>query len=162
MTDVLILFLIATGAIWGFVNGLIYQIASVVGLIAGFLIARGISFELADFLFSHFPDVSETICRVMAFIIIWLLVWLICRIAGKFVVQLLTLVGLGLFDRSLGAVAGALKMIVLLSLIINMVDVLDTECRIVSTETKETSKLYHPVKNVVANYLPLIEKNLNE
>lgn len=83
--------IIAAGAIMGFSKGFIKQLASMVGLIAGLLLARALFASVGEQLAVKIGS-SVSFGQIIAFILIWLIV----PISLSLIASLLTQVPVGL------------------------------------------------------------------
>lgn len=71
--DIIILAMIGVGVIMGLMKGFVKQMASIVGLIAGLLMARALFGIVAERL-APVLGTSTTVAQVLAFILIWVAV----------------------------------------------------------------------------------------
>lgn len=71
--DIIILAMIGVGVIMGLIKGFVKQMASIVGLIAGLLMARALFGIVAERL-APVLGTSTTVAQVLAFILIWIAV----------------------------------------------------------------------------------------
>lgn len=83
--DIIILAMIGVGVIMGLIKGFVKQMASIVGLIAGLLMARALFGIVAERL-APVLGTSTTVAQVLAFILIWIAV----PLGFAFVASLLT------------------------------------------------------------------------
>lgn len=83
--DIIILAMIGVGVIMGLMKGFVKQMASIVGLIAGLLMARALFGIVAERL-APVLGTSTTVAQVLAFILIWVAV----PLGFAFVASLLT------------------------------------------------------------------------
>ena len=106
--DILVLVAVGYGAFKGFRNGMIYEIAGLLGLVVGIWAGLRLAFIFADYYKEHFELPGKWI-PLLAFMTAFLLgmggVWLAGRIANG----LVNTVQLGVVNTAAGAVFGALK-----------------------------------------------------
>ena len=106
--DWIIIAVIAIGAILGFMKGFLNQLASIVGLIAGLVVARALFVSVGKRLAAEM-GASVTFSQILAFVIIWMLVPIgLCIIAGM-LTKALDVIRLGFVNRWLGAGLGVIK-----------------------------------------------------
>ncbi len=107
--DLFLLVLLAWSTITAFLRGIVLELFSIGGLIAGILLAswnyQHFAFLLAPLLNRIF-DNSASACNVLAFLLIAVGVMLLALIAGRMIRRTAHTIGLGLFDRLLGALFG--------------------------------------------------------
>jgi membrane protein required for colicin V production len=143
--DLILILIILLFAIQGFRKGLIYEIASLAGLILGIYA----SFHFAGYLegyLTEYLNVPEKYSTVTAFILIFLLVVIVLHLVGKIIENIIDLVALGFLNKLAGSVFGLAKGIVLLSLAFLVLNHFDNE--MISKENKEKSFLYKPIESV--------------
>ncbi|MBR0183465.1 MAG: CvpA family protein [Bacteroidaceae bacterium] len=108
-TDIIVLALLAWGAVCGFKRGLVKELASM----AGFFLGLFISWKV-------YSDVNDS---VIMFILIWIATPIILGMVATVITKTLdfTIVG-GLMNRLLGAVAGVVKWGFLIGVLALMAD----------------------------------------
>lgn len=106
------------GAVLGFSKGFIRQLASIVGLIAGLLIARALFASVGERLAEELGT-PLTFAQVVAFILIWLVVPIVFLFLASALTRVIDIVKLGFVNRMLGAGLGALKYMLLVGIAIH-------------------------------------------
>lgn len=99
--------LTAISVIAAFRRGLIKVLFSLLGLIAGIVIASWTYRSLAALLMVHID--SRLLAGIMAFLLIMIAVNLLFLLAGMVLKQTVDVVGLGFVDRTLGAAFGLVR-----------------------------------------------------
>jgi membrane protein required for colicin V production len=89
-----------------FITGLVRAIAGLFGFIAGFEVASWAYIDLGDRIMIQGWISSEFMARMVAFLVIIVIVVVVFEIAGRFLQKTLRTIGLGTFDRILGAAFG--------------------------------------------------------
>ena len=155
MTTIVIIILIALGAgvIIGFMKGFIRQLASILGLIVGLLAAKALYTSLAVKLCPTVTD-SMTVAQILAFVIIWIAVPLIFTLVASVLTKAMEAVSLGWLNRLLGAGLGALKYLLLVSLVVCVIQFIDTDSQLISQTKKEESLLYYPMERFAGMFFP--------
>lgn len=151
--DWIILIVIAAGAFIGWQKGFLKQLTSFVGFFVGLLLACLLYHALGDKL-APALGTSATLGHFFAFIILWIAVPWGLSLVASLLVHVLKAVSLGFFDSLSGALIGALKYALFISIFINMLQFLDFKEKVISHEKKETSALYYPVGKMVKFLLP--------
>jgi membrane protein required for colicin V production len=105
--DIVILVIVIASAVEGAIQGFIYEICSLLGLIAGFFLALEFSATAAGYL--SFIPLEDWILRIIAFLLILIAVNVILRLLGKSLRAILRKVFMGWMDRMLGALFGLLR-----------------------------------------------------
>lgn len=151
--DIIILAIVGVGAVIGFIKGFIKQLASILGLIIGLLAAKALYVTVAERVFSKITD-SMTFAQVLAFVVIWLVVPLLFLLVAALLTKAMEAVSLGWLNRWLGAGLGALKFMLLVSLLICVVEFIDTDNTLIRKTMKEDSVLYYPIESFAGMFFP--------
>lgn len=158
--DIIMLVLIGAGAILGLMKGFVKQLASIVGLIAGLLVARALFATVADRL-APALGTSVTIAQILAFILIWVAVPLIFALVGSLLTKALDVVHLGWLNRWLGCGLGALKYMLFIGLAIHIIEYIDPKEEMFTPTKKQESVLYQPMKDFTSIFFPVF-RNVTE
>jgi membrane protein required for colicin V production len=102
--DWFLIVILAFSTIMAFVRGLLQELFSLGGLIAGILLASWNYHSFAPLLTRFISDPAAA--NVVAFLLIAIGVMVLCAIAGKALSRTASAIGLGFFNRLLGAVFG--------------------------------------------------------
>lgn len=151
--DVIILIFVGIGAVMGFMRGFIRQLASILGLIVGLLAAKALYAPLAAKLCPAVTD-SMTVAQILAFILIWLAVPLIFALVASVLTKAMEAVSLGCINRWLGSGLGALKYMLLASLVICVIEFIDADNQLINETKKNDSLLYYPMKTFAGIFVP--------
>ena len=154
--DIIILLLIGVGVIQGLMKGSIKQLASIVGFVAGLLLARALFGTVAEQL-APALHTSITVAQILSFILIWVAVPIGCSLIASVLTKALEAVNLGWLNRLAGALLGAVKMMLLAGIGIYVLEYIDPESEMVSKTTKKASVLYSPMKELVNQCLPVVK-----
>lgn len=159
--DIIILVVLGAGAIVGFSKGFLKQLASLLGLVAGLLIAKALYATVAERVFLPLTD-SLTVAQGIAFVVIWLAVPLAFLLLASLLTKAMEAVSLGWVNRLLGAVLGALKATLLVSLLVCVVEYIDTDNTILNKTKKQESVLYYPMEKFAGLFLPAAREVASE
>ncbi|MDR3119242.1 MAG: CvpA family protein [Mediterranea sp.] len=153
--DITIVAIIGIGALKGFTKGFIHQLASIAGWVVGFLAARALFAVVAGKAAFYFPDVPVTTLRIVVFVAIWIMFPLLFTLVASVITRIAEKLSVGSFNRILGLLFGAAKWMLVVGLLINVLDYLDTDNALIGQAKKEESSFYYPVKNIVGSLLPV-------
>nr|NQU91561.1 CvpA family protein [Bacteroidota bacterium] len=153
--DIIIAIPIIIITIGGFQKGLIKELASLAALILGIYFAIFFSDVVAAFLVEHF-DIGHRYVFIVAFILTFIGVVIIVSLIGKFLHKVIKMAALGPLNRILGMVFGFIKGVLIVSILLMLFNMIDSNATILKEETRENSMLYGPVVSVA----PLILLNL--
>ncbi|GGK14139.1 hypothetical protein GCM10007962_05510 [Yeosuana aromativorans] len=156
--DIALLVLLILGLVRGFSRGFFVEIASVVALIAGVYGAFHFSNFAATFL-NERVDWNENTVNIAAFAITFIIIVLVIALAGKALTKIADFAMLGLLNKLLGALFGGLKVALILSVILIVLDKMHANVLFVKDADKESSVLYKPIKSLVPTIFPTILVN---
>lgn len=151
--------LLLLGAIRGWCTGLIKQVVSLGGLIAGLLIAKLCYAMVGDAIAPHI-DNHTTLAHVLAFILIWIAVPVILGVLGEILTTVLDkLFVLGTVNSILGALLGLIKFQLIIGALIWVL----CATKIIGENTMQQSVLCAPLKAVPeALYTAMTENGRQE
>lgn len=153
--DIVLGALILFGLVRGFMKGLFVEVASIVALIAGVYGAIHFSNYAGEFLQSK-TEWNEKTINIVAFAITFVIIILAIALAGKALTKLADFAALGIINKLLGGVFGALKIALILSVILNVFEKMNNTITFVDEEHTENAILYSPVKSLVPTIFPSI------
>ncbi len=159
--DIILAALLLFGLVRGFMKGLFVEVASLVALIAGVYGAIHFSSFASGFLEGRF-DWSEKTINITAFAITFVVIILAISLAGKALTKIADFAALGILNKLLGGVFGALKIGLILSVLLIVFDNMNRTIPFVDKADLEDSILYKPVKSLAPMIFPSIIKSEGE
>jgi membrane protein required for colicin V production len=153
--DIVLLALLLFGLIRGFMKGLFVEVASLVALVAGVYGAIQFSDFAASFLESK-VDWNEKTVNITAFAITFVIIVLVISLAGKALTKLADFATLGILNKLLGGVFGALKIGLILSVLLIVFDSMNNTIPFADKDDLENSMLYQPVRSLAPMIFPTI------
>jgi membrane protein required for colicin V production len=159
--DIILTALILFGLVRGLIKGFFVEIASLVALVAGVYGAIHFS-NYAATLIDENSQWDEKTVNILAFAATFVIIVLVIALAGKALTKLASFAALGILNKLLGAIFGALKIAVILSVILLVFDSLNRAIPFTDEETIEESILYEPVKSLVPMIFPVILEKKKE
>ncbi|MEJ2112160.1 MAG: CvpA family protein [Flavobacteriaceae bacterium] len=154
--DIILGSLILLGLIRGLMRGLFVELASITALIVGIYGAIHFSDYAAAFLENR-VSWEEKYINITAFAITFVILVLAIALAGKALTKIADFAALGILNKLLGAIFGALKAGFILSVILIILTKTNKTIPFLDDDTLETSVLYAPVKSLVPMVFPSIE-----
>jgi len=152
--DIIIAIPLFYGLIKGFSNGIVKEVTSLLALFAGVYIAINFS-EYLEPKFIDILDGYQQFVPLLAFGVLFLVTVLIIKTLGFFVDKLTKALALGVFSRVFGSVFGFLKVVVVFSFLLFLIN----DYNLVKKQTKETSVLFDPLTNVAKIITPQFKKH---
>lgn len=159
--DIVLGALILFGLLRGLMNGFFVEVASLLALVAGVYGAIHFSNYAATFLTDK-TEWDEKTVNVIAFAITFVFIVLIISIAGRALTNLADFAALGIFNKLLGAVFGALKISLILSVILIVFDGMNRAIPLTDKQSIEESILYEPIKSLAPKIFPTILEKKKE
>jgi len=160
--DIILGALLLFGLIRGFIKGLFVEVASLVALIAGVYGAIHFSNFASEFLDSKL-DWDEKYINIVAFAITFVIIVLVIALAGKALTKLANFAALGILNKLLGGVFGALKIGLILSVLLIVFDTMNNSIPFADEKDLEDSILYEPVKSLAPLLFPsILNKGKND
>ena len=127
----------------GWKKGLVREVATLVGLLAGIWACVHLSQQVAVWL-----NLDSENAILIAFIVTFVAVLVLTYLLGRCMEGLLKAAKLSLLNRLAGALLGAVKALCILAVLLNYVVMFDKQEVVIKPEAKENSLLYKPVYNV--------------
>ena len=159
--DIVLGTLILFGLIRGFMKGFFVEVASLVALIAGVYGAIHFSNFAGDFLQTKVHWDEKTM-NIVAFAVTFIVIVLTIALAGKALTKLADFAALGIINKLLGGVFGALKTGLILSIVLLVFSRMNSSIPFAEEEDLQDSVLYFPIKSLVPIIFPYILKPVDQ
>lgn len=157
--DIIIAVLLVIGLVNGLRDGVVKQVAGLVGLIGGLLIGRAFYMPVGEWLTANF-GMSAEVSHITAFILILIVVPLLFSMIGWLVSKILHAICLGWINRLLGGAVGVLKYALFVGVIITGIEFFDKNDALISESNKETSVLYYPIYQAAGIFFDEIKQEV--
>ncbi len=138
-------------------KGLFVEVASLIALIGGVYGAIHFSYFIVDFL-KEYVSWSQEYISLAAFAGTFMVIIITISVLGKMLTKLANFASLGVINKILGGIFGALKIGLILSVVFIFFGKMNNTIPFVKKETLEKSILYAPVKNIAQTIFPSIIK----
>ena len=145
--DVILGLLLLYGLFKGVKNGLLIELASLIALIAGLYGAIHFSYIVGAYL-SNNMDWSESAMNTTAFILTFIIIIILVNLIAKLLTKIADLAMLGLLNKIMGGIFGALKIAVILGALLIFFDKSNNQSGFLKQESIEESTLYAPIKEI--------------
>lgn len=153
--DIVLAALLLFGLVRGFMKGLFVEIASLVALVGGVYGAIHFSNFAASYLESK-TEWSEQTINVTAFAITFVVIIVAISLAGKALTKLADFAALGILNKLLGGIFGALKIGLILSVVLIVFNKMNSTITFIDEDDIKDSILYEPVKSLAPMIFPSI------
>ncbi|MBA5792181.1 MULTISPECIES: CvpA family protein [unclassified Flavobacterium] len=155
--DLIIAVLLGYALFKGVQNGLVVSVISLVALLVGIYFSLRFSFFTRDFLIDNTQWNPNTI-TVAAFFITFVLVLFALYGIGKLVTKMVDSLALGFVNKLAGALFEGVKMILIISVFLNLFQKINFNNLLVSEEKLNESIFYKPVESISKIVFPLMDK----
>lgn len=155
--DIVLGALLLFGLIRGLFKGLFVEVASLLALVLGVYGAIHFSYFAAEFLQTK-TEWNEKTINITAFAITFVIIVLAISLAGKALTKIADFAALGILNKLLGALFGALKIGLILSILLTVFDKMNNTLPFLDDEDLEDSVLYEPIKSLAPMLFPSIIK----
>ena len=151
--DIIILVVLGLGVLLGLLKGALKQLAGLLGLVVGLLAAKALYATVAEEVFSRVTD-NMTVAQVLAFLAIWVVVPLLFWAVACLLTKAMDAFCLGWVNRLLGGVLGGVVHALLASILICVLEAVDTHGDLISRSRKQQSILYYRMKPLAGLFFP--------
>ncbi len=139
--DFIIILIAVIGALYGLIKGVIRQLGSLGGFIAGVVVSRLFGNSVALW-FQEIFDLPEGISRTIAYSLVFLVVYIVCVQLMRLIRSITHHVALGWLDRLCGAAFGAVKYVFIMSILLNFVHIVDPNGKLLPGGVLSSSQYY--------------------
>ena len=153
--DLILIIPLAWALYRGITKGLIYSVASLLALFLGILGAIHFSFLTEGYIQSWF-NLNPKYLPLASFLVTFMLIVAGIHILAFVFDKVIKAVALGIVNRIAGGIFNVLKVAFILSVLLSVVNYLDTFSNIVPDEKKESSILYSPISSFAPALFPYL------
>ena len=152
--DLIILVPILFGLYKGFTKGLILSLATLIGMFLG--IYGGVQFShiTSQYLYKEFNIDIPLVAFAVTFLVIMIVVYLL----GKLITKFVDVIALGVFNKIGGALFGAGRMILILTVLLLFFENANAAFQLVKQEIIDDSQLYGLLKDSSEVIFPYFEE----
>ena len=154
--DIIILISLLYSLVKGFFNGLIKEIIGLLGLIIGVYIAINFSSYLHPRVTDFFKGYAQFV-PIISFATLFIVSILAIRLLGYFLDKITKVLALGIISKILGAVFGALKVLVIFSFLMFFIK----EYKLIDSKTQDQAVLLDPIEDLAEIITPKLNKHKN-
>lgn len=156
---------VAIALIISFFNGLQKGLVLQLFNLAGLLIAIVFAGQAANYILPWLIEITGfalNVASVLSYIISFGLIMALAGLVGAVINNFLKAINLNFLNKLLGGVASIAISIIILSLILNLVLMIDTKRTIIKDEVRENSFFYEHIRVVVPLIVPYLDKDIWE
>ena len=153
--DIILAVLLVYGLYKGFSKGLFVEIASLLSLLVGLYGAIHFSYFIGDWLKTKVAWDGKYI-QIVAFALTFFAILVIVSLVGKLLTKIIDAAQLGFLNKIAGAVFGAAKVALIVSVLLNLFGKLNNTITFVEQESLDKTILYNRVKDFAPAIFPSI------
>lgn len=157
--DLLIALLLLIAFVNGYRKGLIMQLVGLATLVLAAIFGGRLAEKILPEI-HRLIEISPDAARVLSFVLAFALIAIVLSLVGKMLQQFIDVVLLSFINRLSGAVIALGTMMLLLSIILNLVLLLDKEEVVIKREIREDSFFFERVEAVVPALVPYLNQAL--
>ena len=139
--DLFIFIPVALGLIFGLFKGFVKEVISLIAVVAAIFIAEFLSGKVSPIIGGWF-NLSDKMATTLSYTLIFILTVVAAFLISGITNKIIRSISLGWLNTLLGGVFGALKIAVIVSVLMNVFDALDSKFQIANPEKKEASLGY--------------------
>lgn len=159
--DVIIIVLLIVSAIRGAVKGFIYEITSLIALIAGVWGAIELSGASETFLIEKL-NLNNNYVHIIAFVVTFLLIIILVHFIGKAVEKAIETIKLSFVNRLLGFGFALLKSAFILGIVLVLIGKINETIPLIPEKHVQESAIYNPLRGIVVSTFPFIQSFFEE
>jgi len=151
--DIIILCLCGVGLVKGLHDGMIKQIVALCALIIGVYLCSGVASWLCGYAtqVTWFPPGA---ILPASYFLGFVLIVAIILLAGNIIHRLISVTPLSILNHLIGGFLGLIIMTLIISVLLNIMEIIDIKSTILSQEIKVESRFYFIIKNIIPAVFP--------
>lgn len=159
--DLVVLILMLIALVNGYRKGLIQQLVGLAIIILSAIFGGKLAAYILPEL-NRFLDLSPNLARVLSFLLAFAAIAIVISLIGNLIQKFVNVILLSFVNRLLGSFIAVGTLIFILSIILNLVLMLDKKENLISKEIKNESFFFERVEAVVPAVVPYLDKELWE
>lgn len=154
--DIVLGIFLILAAIGGYRKGFVAEVASLAALILGIWGAIKFSYVTTEFLIENF-NLKTDYLNLISFAVTFVVIVILVHIVSGAVQKMVETVMLGFVNKLAGLVFGVLKSALILSILLVLFDKIDDDVHILPESTKDSSRMYEPIRSFAPSIFPFID-----
>ena len=159
--DLLVLIFLLVAFVNGYRKGLVRMLAGLATVILAAVFAGKLAVTVLPYLQKTF-DFSPQVTRVLSYTVAFLAIAAVVSLIGFLIQKLFESVNLNFINRILGSVVSVGTTVVALSVLLNLILMLDREEKLIKPDTKQQSFFYEKVRVAAPAVVPYLNKEVWE
>lgn len=154
--DYIVLTILGLSVIFSVMRGMVREVLSILGWVAAFYVGRTYADQLLPMMPVDIP--TESLRVLAAFLVLFLSTLLIASILGVILSAIVSKIGLGWFNRSLGALFGVLRGILIVCVVVFLAGLTD-----LPKDSRWRNAMFSaPIEALVIAMLPWVPESISK
>lgn len=145
--DILLSIPLVWGMIRGIMRGFVFELSILIALIFGGLGSFMLAGKASEYLSKTF-EINSVWLPALSHVLMFSLIFFLIILLGKALTSFISMTGFGIFNRSLGAVFGLVKWMLIVSMFVFLINKFISPEALISKNTRENSYLFYPLVKV--------------
>ncbi len=159
--DLIVLILLLIAFVNGYRKGLVMMLAGLATVILAAIFGGKLAVRILPELQKLF-DMSQQLANVLSYVAAFLAIAVVLGLVAALVQKIFETVNLNFVNRLLGSVVSVATTTIVLSILLNLVLMLDSGERMIKPDVKEKSFFYERIQAVVPTIVPYLDKKMWE
>lgn len=154
--DIVIAVPLVYGAWKGFTKGLLFEVAMIIGLVAGVYLA----FKFSDLVYGFMKPLTDEdgqLLHVISFFVVLAVILLVFIFYARLMEAVLSISSLSIFNKIAGAVFGMLKLALALSVVFWLIKPFEDKMNVIPANVRNESLLYGHVLKISTFLAPAMK-----
>lgn len=145
--DIIILLPISYGLVRGLFKGFVKEVVSFTSIIIALVVTEILKLPFANLLQSMM-DISGKTAMIISYLFLFIATLIVVLLLSNIIHSILKAISLGGLNSLLGGFLGALKWAILISIVINVFDAIDSKFHFANEDKKEQSISYYQIQKL--------------
>ncbi len=145
--DIIILLPISYGLVRGLFKGFVKEVVSFTSIIIALVVTEILKLPFANLL-QNMMDVSDKTATVISYISLFVATLIVVLLLSNIIHSILKAISLGGLNSLFGGLLGALKWAILISIVMNVFDAIDSKFHFANEDKKEQSISYYQIQKL--------------
>lgn len=159
--DIILVIILLYFSIKGFIHGLVKEFISTIAFFIS-AYATLLYFHKTELYAKLFIDEYSPYFKILVFIVTFILIFILIKIIEWLISKLIEKTGLSVFNRIGGFLFGLIKGGILIMIALQFILKLDAKFNFLTSEIREKSLLYKPLKEYSDVVFPFLKEKIND
>ena len=158
--DLIVLIVLAIAFVAGYRKGMVMQLVSLAGLMIALIFAGYIAKNILPLIVENVHGIAPNVASALSYVFAFIAIMAAAHFLGRAIEKLIDIVHLSFFNKTIGGIISLGISMTFLSLLLNLVLMLDTNENIIRPDTKTNSFFFERVRVVVPAIVPYLNQEV--